>query len=257
MHPDPGHSPRLSGGRAGRTRSATPPSGPRPSRHAPAPPVGQPDPARPSGAGACAVLMQLCVLAGADCPSSARPAPKAAQHADHLPVSARRPPASYWRASQPAADRSGFRLHASSLIRWSRKRAYGGGQPPREPTTCRTTGAGASQPTARWVAGPQPTASLAHRRVFSSSPLQQPNQPQPERAHSAPGRFFAVLLQGQEERPVTTTELAALNGEASPRRTGRAYNQHHFCTQARTRRGQAHRNWGKPTNRKQTRTKGE
>ena len=117
--------------------------------------------------------MQLCVLAGADCPSSARPA-RAAQHADHLPVSARRPPASYWRASQPAADRSGFRLHASSLIRWSRKRAYGGGQPPREPTTCRTTGAGASQPAARQVAGPRPTASLAHRRVVSSSPLSSP-----------------------------------------------------------------------------------
>ena len=50
VHPDPGHSPHLSGGRAGRTRSATPPSGPRPSRHAPAPPVGQPDPATPSGA---------------------------------------------------------------------------------------------------------------------------------------------------------------------------------------------------------------
>ena len=49
-HPGPGHSPHLSGGRTGRTRSATPPSGPRPSRHAPAPPVGQPDPARPSGA---------------------------------------------------------------------------------------------------------------------------------------------------------------------------------------------------------------
>ena len=50
MHPGPGHSPHLSGGRTGRTRSATPPSGPRPSRHAPAPPVGQPDPATPSGA---------------------------------------------------------------------------------------------------------------------------------------------------------------------------------------------------------------
>ena len=49
-NPDPGHSPHLSGGRTGRTRSATPPSGPRPSRHAPAPPVGQPDPATPSGA---------------------------------------------------------------------------------------------------------------------------------------------------------------------------------------------------------------
>ena len=50
VHPDPGHSPHLSGGRTGRTRSATPPSGPRPSRHAPAPPAERLAPASPSGA---------------------------------------------------------------------------------------------------------------------------------------------------------------------------------------------------------------
>ena len=50
VHPDPGRPPHFSGGWTGRTRSATPPSGLRPSRHAPAPTAGRLAPATPSGA---------------------------------------------------------------------------------------------------------------------------------------------------------------------------------------------------------------